>query len=50
MNETRLNLVIYFLQTKTKSFIETYRMAREFLGESNGISKQAVEIFKQPNS
>jgi len=28
-----VNLVIYFLQTKTKSFTEACRMAREFYGE-----------------
>lgn len=35
MNEIRVNLVIYYLQTKTHSFLEALKMAKSFMGESN---------------
>jgi len=33
MDEIRINLVIYYLQTRTKSFKEALRLVKEFMGE-----------------
>ena len=33
MNEIKVDLVIYYLQTRTRSFKEALKMAKRFLGE-----------------